>query len=198
MNTEDNKFYLNEQQVNEIYQSLLQNFKLGVLNREQLIALRTMLNDAQLFSCQLDNDDKLNKINIYNLIAYCILKVKLGDYDNDDEYYIELLNTIFQESNDVNLSKEELLKLLQNFNSINLSNELRKEIYEIWIDYYNLIELSKNKHENFSNEKMYYIFEKYNINYYNSDLINKINLNKINLVKYSPYINIIENKGKKI
>ena len=198
MNTEDNKFYLSEQQVNEIYQSLLQNFKLGKLNREQLIALRTMLNDAQLFSCQLDNDDKLNKINIYNLIAYCILKVKLSDYDNDDMYYIELLNTIFEQSNDVNLSKEELFRLLQNFSNINLSNELRKEIYDIWIDYYNLIELNKNKYENFAEEKMNYIFEKYNINYYNNDLINNINLNKINLVKYSPNINTMENKGKKI
>lgn len=198
--------------------TLLKNYKKADMSdMDALKFLKTLLVSAQDFSYKAYDDESANTINLYDFLAYTLIKHfnDKNDENNEDDIYLEILYMLFKEDVNIKISQSELMSIFDNLEKIKISDKLKEYIYDICyaknvlrnFDFYYLnqnlnVDPLDNKYyiEKFSNLEK--IINKYNVNFYNYDMTNKLNLNKTNLVSEfdenieNLIINNYENKGK--
>lgn len=199
--------------------ALLKNYKKADMSdMDALKFLKTLLVSAQDFSYKVYDDESTNTINLYDFLAYTLIKHfnDKNDENNEDDIYLEILYMLFKEEVNIKISQPELMSIFDNLDKIKISDKLKEYIYDICyakhvvrnVDFYNLnqnlnLDSLNTKYYNDKLLNLEKIINKYNINFYNYDMTNNLNLNKINLSSdfdeniENIIINSYENKGKK-
>lgn len=214
----EDKYVIDDNLRKKVFAMLKDYKKVDMSDLDALKFSKTLLVSAQDFSYKAYDDENTNEINLYDFLAYTLIKHfndENGEKDQDD-LYLEILYTLFSEQVNIEISQSELLALFENLEHLKITNGLKEYIYNICyakhvvrnIKFYNSnqnlnLDINDNKYFIDKFYKLEEIINKYNINFYNYEFTNDLSLNKNDLSSIfdekieNLLINNYENKSKK-